>query len=215
LQTADEFHGRQTAPKPALDEGWIMKMFRRDVLAAGTTTAMMAIANSVPAVGAQSRAGGAIQTFDVIIIIVRGGSAGAVFGKKQCVGHMRSTCSSAQGLDSRCRFHLGSRDADAEMRDEEGTYGTDHHTIGTECVTTRGQTEVSHLQPTFGRYAEIPYDQMTREQQEGYRSLVKAEGREPGSQLSGPLKRWVNNPQLSTAVASVTWQHSTPFAKSA
>jgi len=25
--------------------------------------------------------------------------------------------------------------------------------------------------PTFGRYAEIPYDQMTPEQQEGYRSL--------------------------------------------
>jgi hypothetical protein len=80
LQTADEFHGRQTAPKPAQDEGWIMKMSRRDVLAAGTTTAMMAIADSVPAVGAQSRAGGAKQTFDVIIIIVRGGSAGAVFG---------------------------------------------------------------------------------------------------------------------------------------
>ena len=28
--------------------------------------------------------------------------------------------------------------------------------------------------PTFGRYAEIPYDQMTPEQQEGYRSLMES-----------------------------------------
>ena len=90
------------------------------------------------------------------------------------------------------------------------------NTLSAQNVSQQGgQTEVSHLQPTFGRYAEIPCDQMTREQQEGYRSLVKAEGREPGSELPGPLKMWVNNPQLSTAVASVTWQHSTPFAKSA
>jgi hypothetical protein len=27
--------------------------------------------------------------------------------------------------------------------------------------------------PTFGRYAEIPYDEMTPEQQEGYRFLVE------------------------------------------
>ena len=30
--------------------------------------------------------------------------------------------------------------------------------------------------PTFGRYAEIPYDQMTPEQQEGYRSLIETRG---------------------------------------
>ena len=35
--------------------------------------------------------------------------------------------------------------------------------------------------PTFGRYAEIPYEQMTPEQQEGYR-LVK----EIRSQVGGP-----------------------------
>jgi hypothetical protein len=34
--------------------------------------------------------------------------------------------------------------------------------------------------PTFGRYAEIPYDKMTREQQEGYRALLEARGRLPG-----------------------------------
>src|SRR5438132_5460739 len=34
--------------------------------------------------------------------------------------------------------------------------------------------------PTFGRYAEIPYEQMTPEQQEGYRSLIETRGRLPG-----------------------------------
>jgi 4-carboxymuconolactone decarboxylase len=46
--------------------------------------------------------------------------------------------------------------------------------------------------PTFGRYAEIPYDQMTPEQQEGYRSLVETRGR-----LPGPNKIWVHNPKLA------------------
>jgi 4-carboxymuconolactone decarboxylase len=63
------------------------------------------------------------------------------------------------------------------------------------------RTDPSQLQPTFGRYAEIPYDQMTPQQQEGYHSLVAAEGRAPGSRLPGPLKIWVNNPNLSTAMA--------------
>ena len=30
--------------------------------------------------------------------------------------------------------------------------------------------------PTFGRYAEIPYDEMTPEQQEGFRSLLETRG---------------------------------------
>ena len=37
--------------------------------------------------------------------------------------------------------------------------------------------------PTFGRYAEIPYDQMTPEQQEGYRVLKEFRG-----QVGGPSK---------------------------
>src|SRR6202167_4440069 len=45
--------------------------------------------------------------------------------------------------------------------------------------------------PTFGRYAEIPFDQMTPEQQEGYRSLLEARGR-----LPGPNKIYVHNPKL-------------------
>jgi 4-carboxymuconolactone decarboxylase len=45
--------------------------------------------------------------------------------------------------------------------------------------------------PTFGRYAEIPYDQMTPEQQAGYRSLIETRGR-----LPGPNKIYVHNPAL-------------------
>jgi 4-carboxymuconolactone decarboxylase len=49
--------------------------------------------------------------------------------------------------------------------------------------------------PTFGRYAEIPYEKMTPEQQEGYRSLVAARG-----PLGGPNKIWVHNPKLAKVV---------------
>jgi 4-carboxymuconolactone decarboxylase len=45
--------------------------------------------------------------------------------------------------------------------------------------------------PTFGRYAEIPYDQMTPEQKDGYASLMEARGR-----LPGPNKIYVHNPKL-------------------
>ncbi len=33
------------------------------------------------------------------------------------------------------------------------------------------ETEIPEM-PTFGRYAEIPYDEMTPEQQEAYRSVT-------------------------------------------
>jgi hypothetical protein len=46
--------------------------------------------------------------------------------------------------------------------------------------------------PTFGRYAEILVDQMTPEQEEGYRSLVEARG-----PLGGPNKIWAHNPGLA------------------
>jgi 4-carboxymuconolactone decarboxylase len=48
--------------------------------------------------------------------------------------------------------------------------------------------------PTFGRYAEIPYDQMTPEQQDGYRAMIESRGR-----LPGPTKIWVHNPKLAKA----------------
>jgi len=50
--------------------------------------------------------------------------------------------------------------------------------------------------PTFGRYAEIPYDQMTPEQQEGYRSLIETRG----SRLPGPNKIYVENPRLAKVI---------------
>jgi 4-carboxymuconolactone decarboxylase len=50
--------------------------------------------------------------------------------------------------------------------------------------------------PTFGRYTEIPYDQMTPEQQEGYRFAVEARG-----PLGGPNKIWVHNPKLAKVAA--------------
>ena len=45
--------------------------------------------------------------------------------------------------------------------------------------------------PTFGRYPEIPYDEMTPGQQEGYRSLIEIRGG-----VGGPSKIWVSNPNL-------------------
>jgi len=65
-----------------------------------------------------------------------------------------------------------------------------------------GNTEVSQAQPTVGRFAEIPYDQFTPEQQEAYRSLIDAEGLKPGAALpSAPLKIWMSNPKVSKALA--------------
>ena len=49
--------------------------------------------------------------------------------------------------------------------------------------------------PVFGRYTEIPYDDMTPEQQEGYRSLLDTRG-----PLGGPRKIWVHNPKLAKAI---------------
>ena len=46
--------------------------------------------------------------------------------------------------------------------------------------------------PSFGRYAEIPYEEMTPEQQEGYRFLREVRG-----QVGGPSKIWVHNPKLA------------------
>ncbi|HUC11735.1 MAG TPA: hypothetical protein VL985_15105 [Stellaceae bacterium] len=49
--------------------------------------------------------------------------------------------------------------------------------------------------PTFGRFAEIPYDRMTPEQQEGYRAIVAARG-----PLGGPNKIWAHTPKLAKVV---------------
>jgi 4-carboxymuconolactone decarboxylase len=59
--------------------------------------------------------------------------------------------------------------------------------------------------PTFGRYSEIPVDQMTPEQREGYRFLIDG----PCGRLPGPYKVWVHNPKLVHAAAPLG-QHFTP-----
>ena len=59
--------------------------------------------------------------------------------------------------------------------------------------------------PTFGRYAEIPVDEMTKEQRDGYRFLVEG----PRGRLPGPYKVWVHNPKLVHAAAPLG-QHFTP-----
>jgi 4-carboxymuconolactone decarboxylase len=50
--------------------------------------------------------------------------------------------------------------------------------------------------PSFGRYAEIPYDEMTPEQQDAYHTLIEIRG-----QVGGPSKIWVHNPRLAKAAA--------------
>src|SRR5919204_2853304 len=59
--------------------------------------------------------------------------------------------------------------------------------------------------PTFGRYAEIPIDEMTPAQREGYKFLVDG----PRGRLPGPYKIWVHNPKLVHAAAPLG-QHFTP-----
>ncbi len=59
--------------------------------------------------------------------------------------------------------------------------------------------------PTFGRYAEIPVDQMTDKQRDAYRFMIDG----PRGRLPGPYKVWVHNPKLLQAAAPLG-QHFTP-----
>ena len=63
--------------------------------------------------------------------------------------------------------------------------------------------------PTFGRYTEIPVDQMTPEQQEGYRSLIETRGR-----LPGPNKIYVHNPKLAKVIGGLGRHMRTGFSLS-
>jgi 4-carboxymuconolactone decarboxylase len=63
--------------------------------------------------------------------------------------------------------------------------------------------------PTFGRYAEIPYDKMTPEQQEGYRSLMESRGR-----LPGPAKIYVHNPMLAKVMGPLGAHFRGPYSLS-
>ena len=50
--------------------------------------------------------------------------------------------------------------------------------------------------PNFGRYAEIPFDKMTPEQQEAYHSLMESRG----GRLPGPTKIYVENLKLAKVI---------------
>jgi 4-carboxymuconolactone decarboxylase len=63
--------------------------------------------------------------------------------------------------------------------------------------------------PTFGRYAEIPYDEMTPEQKEGYHSLLETRGR-----LPGPTKIYVHNPKLAKAIGPLGRHMRTDYSLS-
>lgn len=52
--------------------------------------------------------------------------------------------------------------------------------------------------PNFGRYAEIPYERMTPDQQEGYRALLETRG-----PLGGPRRIWMENPKLAKAIGPI------------
>ena len=63
--------------------------------------------------------------------------------------------------------------------------------------------------PTFGRYAEIPYDEMTPEQREGYHSLIEARGR-----LPGPNRIYVHNPKLAKVMGPLGAHFRTGYSLS-
>ena len=51
---------------------------------------------------------------------------------------------------------------------------------------------------TFGRYKELPFDEMTSEQKAAYDYTMKLRG-----QVPGPHKIWVSNPKLNEAIVPV------------
>jgi 4-carboxymuconolactone decarboxylase len=55
-------------------------------------------------------------------------------------------------------------------------------------VQAQAANAPEHGHPTFGRYAEIPLDQMTAEQRKGYEHVMRVRNRCPG-----PYKIWVEN----------------------
>jgi 4-carboxymuconolactone decarboxylase len=63
--------------------------------------------------------------------------------------------------------------------------------------------------PTFGRYAEIPYEKMTPEQQQGFNSLMESRGR-----LPGPAKIYVHNPKLAKVLGPFGAHFRGPYSLS-
>src|SRR5438132_7203070 len=73
----------------------------------------------------------------------------------------------------------------------------------------RGEETPMPETPTFGRYAEIPYDQMSAQQQDAYRSLIETRGR-----LPGPNKIWVHNPKLAKVMGPLGAHFRTGYSLS-
>jgi len=63
--------------------------------------------------------------------------------------------------------------------------------------------------PTFGRYAEIPYDEMTPEQQDAYHKMIEARGR-----LPGPNKIYIHNPKLANVMGPLGAHFRTGYSLS-
>lgn len=63
--------------------------------------------------------------------------------------------------------------------------------------------------PTFGRYAEIPYEEMTPEQQEAFHSIAELRGR-----LPGPNKIYVHNPPLAKVMGPLGAYYRTGYSLS-
>jgi 4-carboxymuconolactone decarboxylase len=63
--------------------------------------------------------------------------------------------------------------------------------------------------PTFGRYAEIPYDEMTPEQQDAYHRMVETRGR-----LPGPNKIYIHNPKLANVMGPLGAHFRTGYSLS-
>jgi 4-carboxymuconolactone decarboxylase len=74
---------------------------------------------------------------------------------------------------------------------------------------TIAQEETMADTPTFGRYAEIPFDRMTPEQQDAYRLLIETRGR-----LPGPNKIWVENAKLAKVMGPLGAHFRTGYSLS-
>jgi 4-carboxymuconolactone decarboxylase len=71
------------------------------------------------------------------------------------------------------------------------------------------ETQAMADTPTFGRYAEIPYDRMSPEQQQAYKNLIETRGR-----LPGPNKIYVHNPKLANVMGPLGAHFRTGYSLS-
>lgn len=63
--------------------------------------------------------------------------------------------------------------------------------------------------PTYGRYCEIPLEQMTPDQRAAYHSMIETHGR-----LPGPAKIYVHNPRLANVMGPLAAHFRTGYSLS-